>query len=574
MKIATLDFETDPFKFGRIPRPFACGIYRDGEYVEYWSDRPELKGADVIEWAVSMIRETLSGYTVYAHNGGKFDFMYLLDQLENPLKIINGRIVQAKIGDAEIRDSYSILPIALADYHKETIDYSVMEKNVRQKHKDDILYYLAKDCEYLYDLVKTFTDSYGDKLTIGACAIAELKKLHPFKRTRKSHDDKFRPFFYGGRVECFKPGIHNFERPAYYIDVNSMYPSAMRNFQHPAGNATLFVGRDAEKIFDKKTGKINGECPVYFAEIVAKNNGALPFRITTKDKTLLEDGFVPGLNFNVPRATFNACSHEIYAALELGLIEIEHVLSLRVFSHSRNFAAFVDKFHALRVQAKSEGSKAFDIIYKLISNSSYGKFAQNPERFCDWRFSSDGEGEGLLNDGWKLEVDYGRWELWYKPNPGVNYFDVSIAASITSAARSILLRAIHSVKTPYYCDTDSLICEAVSDYTDLHESRLGAWKIEGMIKTALIAGKKMYAVELDKPDKKGNRWKLATKGVRLTVEDVRKLCTGGTVDYQQDSPKFGFKGDVQFLSRSVAGEQFRKQIKKRPKISKVLKLAM
>ena len=36
LKIATMDFETDPFKFGREPEPFCAGIF-DGEvYRQFW----------------------------------------------------------------------------------------------------------------------------------------------------------------------------------------------------------------------------------------------------------------------------------------------------------------------------------------------------------------------------------------------------------------------------------------------------------------------------------------------------------------------------------------------------------
>ena len=41
-RIATLDFETDPFKVDRVPQAFAAGLlYDDGEYKEWWGEEAE-----------------------------------------------------------------------------------------------------------------------------------------------------------------------------------------------------------------------------------------------------------------------------------------------------------------------------------------------------------------------------------------------------------------------------------------------------------------------------------------------------------------------------------------------------
>ncbi len=37
-KIAAFDFETDPFKHDRIPKPFSWGFYNGEIYKDYWGD--------------------------------------------------------------------------------------------------------------------------------------------------------------------------------------------------------------------------------------------------------------------------------------------------------------------------------------------------------------------------------------------------------------------------------------------------------------------------------------------------------------------------------------------------------
>ena len=39
--VITFDYETDPFSFGRVPKPFVIGIF-DGSNFEYcWHETPE-----------------------------------------------------------------------------------------------------------------------------------------------------------------------------------------------------------------------------------------------------------------------------------------------------------------------------------------------------------------------------------------------------------------------------------------------------------------------------------------------------------------------------------------------------
>ncbi len=112
-KIATLDFETDPFLYLRDPEPFCCGLYTGDDYWQFWGD-------DCAERVAEVIAE--NRFTVYAHNGGKFDFYYLLKYFDEKIKVINGRIGKAQLGDSELIDSYLFLPVPLAAMEKDDFD--------------------------------------------------------------------------------------------------------------------------------------------------------------------------------------------------------------------------------------------------------------------------------------------------------------------------------------------------------------------------------------------------------------------------------------------------------------------
>lgn len=523
VKIAVIDFETDPFLFGRVPKPFAAGFYNGEIYQEFWGD-------NCAEYLVDFISTLETKHIIYAHNGGKFDFFYLLPWLNNPLKLINGRIAKAGfVGNHELRDSYSIIPVPLKAYQKDDIDYGLFEKDKRDANKDDILHYLAKDCEYLYSLVLAFNERFGQKLTIGGTAISKLRELHPFPTGNEAHDSKFRDFYFGGRVQCFETGIikGNFK----IFDVNSMYPDRMKNCIHPVGRGY------ACPVNPKLTseGKLRGfgDRP-FFAHIKAKNRGAFCQRLKA------------GLSFEIPDGEFFTTSHEIQTAIKYGLADIIQVICAFVPQHLISFGEYVDKYSDEKIKAKESGDKIAEIFSKLLLNSAYGKFAQNPDNYYDYKIIGDiGELSREEWAEWDLFESHGDYQIWRKKSNAKSYFDVATAASITGASRAKLLEGLALSERPIYCDTDSIICEEFHGETD--NSKLGAWKCEGEADQLAIAGKKLYAAFSE-----GNCIKLASKGVRLTGKDIIKICGGDELEWANAAPSFSLSHAPNFVHRKIS----------------------
>lgn len=577
--IYILDYETDPFVHGALPKPFAAGLYADGEFFCFWGSK-----------CVSQVREkieTLEPGVIYAHNGGRFDIFYNMDWLSGKMLMINSRIVKAEMplakGKHEIRDSYSIMPFPLRDYKKDEIDYNKMKREVREQHKEEIISYLKGDCVYLYELCTRFIETFGDQLTIGATALKELKKIHSFTTLSESQDHLFRGvdkklrdengyeisnnkvtaikpptgFYYGGRVQCFKDGVIN--APVKVYDVNSMYPHVMQSYLHPVGHPTST---------SKKVGK--NTC---FVLVEGRNYGAFPVR----EKT--------GIRFDVEYGTFGVSIHEWKAALSLGLFEPTKIITCHNFDDRRSFAEFVTTFYNLRKKAQEMGDDILALFYKYILNSAYGKFAQNPENYFEYEITEFGEilpniqdkdaFGNLINPGpwmrdWIVEDKY---IIWKKPCLRFVRHNVASAASITGAARSVLMHGLAKSTNPYYCDTDSIICEDLSG-VEISDKVLGGWKLEAEGNRLAIAGKKMYALfdndisRIEKAKKKAADKKtkleiydgingkeicvkLASKGVRLQPHDIEDVALGNTYIYEKDSPSFKWDGSHSFIRREV-----------------------
>jgi hypothetical protein len=520
-KLATLDYETDPFKYGRIPKPFVAGFYSDDVGFKYfWGSR-------CVEDLLQFLDDLEHPHTIYAHNGGKFDFFLMLEHLQNPLKIINGRIVKSDYGIHTFKDSYAILPVPLSAYQKDSIDYRKMEATCREEHQAEIISYLETDCRALFSLVRIFLDRFGDNLTIGGTAIKELRKIHPFEIQRNSHDEKYRPYYFGGRVEFFESGVLRGNWKVY--DVNSMYPYVMSEMDHPTGSQYLHA---YSGVVDKK-GRISGfaNAKFYFARIECQQLGAFPIREKNAP-----------LNFNCPEGEFFVTSHELKAAMEAGRVQNIKVKEVRVPLQTIRFPDYVAKFMAEKIAAKKAGNKGDEIIAKLMLNSAYGKFGQNPEHYFDYMICHD---EAPENDDYEIYYAApGKPTIWRKPANSYAFYDVATAASITGAARSVLLRALSSAKRAVYCDTDSIICESLD--LPLDDSALGKWKLEASGNVIAVAGKKIYAL------KDGKKFvKTASKGAILAGEEIFELCMGKVIHWKNEAPSFSLANGVSFVDRKI-----------------------
>lgn len=510
--LATFDAETDPFDGHSLIEPFCFGVaWRDEgvkKYVDFWGDDCAL---DFVTWLGDQPPMLL-----YAHNGGKFDFLFLLDHLENPF-IIGSRIVKANIGHHQIRDSYSIIPIKLSDFKKDEIDYALFTKEKREDNRADILQYLASDCEYLLELVTDFRAQFGDKLTIASTALTELEKLHPIVHMPKRHDTVFRPYYLGGRVEFFESGKLTGDFKVY--DVNSMYPHVMSEFDHPAGDWSFTRSLDLALSY-----------PVSFIDCdVEYANG---FGVRQKS----------GLYWGNTSGPMLICSHELIPALARNEIKIINVRGCMYFKETIRFTNFVTTWMDKKLKAEANGDIAGRLFAKLIANSAYGKTAQNPENFKEYCIVKSGN--DVPGDAWGLYDDFGTGTIYRRDNPRPHgYINVAIGASITSASRSILATALAASTRPIYCDTDSIICESLD--LDLHPTRIGAWKTEAEGDTCFIAGKKLYALY-----DKNKCVKKASKGVRLSADEISRVAMGETIIYSPEFPTMKLSSQI-YTKRTI-----------------------
>jgi hypothetical protein len=554
-KIAVIDCETDPFgwnpkKFDENEvHPFVWGFYSLSEstYHEFWNDNVNEYGDYS---ATRKLVEFLQGedYIIYAHNGGKFDFMFLLPWLDEDITLVNGRIAKATLGTCELRDSFMILPVPLSAMEKQTgFDYETkMHYARRHLYRDEISTYLKSDCKNLAEWVGNFITRYGVKFTLASTSMMEIKNSgYNIIKMNEKHDEKFRPYFFGGRVQCFQKG--KFTGPLQYVDINSAYPYAMLH-NHPTGGIYT-------EFKDKLPKRGRNTC--YFATILAVSSGCLPLRDA--------DGKLIYHTDNVARE-YNATGWEIEAGLDTGTLDIKKVIIGYRYISIANFEKFILGYYALK-NASEKGSPEY-LFSKLIMNAGFGKWGMNPREFKAYKLMPYGQSPPKPkkpSDGpeFKPYADHFEYSVWYAPDPDMHgFYNVATAASITGFVRAYLWRHICASKGVIYCDTDSLIC---TEFSGQIGNMLGEWSLECVVDTAWIAQRKMYCLLVDSNpwksaiDEAGKltlwfapQYKIASKGVRLSPQEIIDgVEFGGKVNFQKPSPAFSVKYGQRFLEKSI-----------------------
>jgi DNA polymerase elongation subunit (family B) len=467
---------------------YACGLY-DGKEFQLFDGKDCIKKF-LNEFLTHGFRSSIA----YAHNGGKFDFNFILRELcrgefkgkfqISPMRI-GGRIIQIKIEDNNrnswtLRDSISLLPFSLKEltnnFNVETkkgeFDHTKINWRNWEDLKPEWLPYLIADCKGLYQvlelyenyLIKNFHVSLQKSITIAQLSMTIFRQnfLKAPIPNYVSREDDIRKAYYGGRVEIFKLQGKDLN----YYDVNSLYPFVMRNRPMPVG---LPVKNFCMKVEDFGVAYCEIDCPQDL------DIPLLPHRI--KGKLIFPKGHFYGWY----------CTPELQKAKQLGYkIKIFYGY---VFKQEYLFKDFIDTFYKIKQNSK-KGSVEFTNS-KLQMNSLYGKFGQRREQEKIVMFPKDTIGLEPLDF-------FGETPFYVeKTITEAKHILPAIAAFVTCYARLTLYDYIEKAQsmggTAYYCDTDSL----VTDVKMTCGNELGQIKdeIPEGIDEAIFLSPKMYAIK-------------------------------------------------------------------------------
>lgn len=401
----------------------------------------------------------------WAHNGGNYDFLYLLAPAREDVStrganitpitrsdaIIGWRIKHAK-HRTDLRDSYALLPASLDELTKQlapdlpklTKPFDADGRGFDPQNPDHRAY-AQRDADGLVAVLVRYRAMLHDLFGVAPGWSAAATALRAWRNT---HDGSYstpppqaamlaRHAYFGGmvRLSTTRPTLDMAT-----IDINSMYPYVMRQFGVPDGTCV------------QVTRFVNNRPGIYRVRVTVPDSEAFTFLPHRDAHSVL----------SWPTGTFETSitSDELLEAKRASYrIEIVDgwVWERIVYP----FGEFVDKIEQLRANG---GAVAF--VGKITGNSLYGKFGAKPTH-DDWRLSADCPGPGWTMPAFDMSDPDNATRyagLWvYKDRPlHADYLAPHWAAWITAHARLYLRQLAWAVGpgAVSYADTDSLTIPA------------------------------------------------------------------------------------------------------------------
>lgn len=460
-----------------------------------WRTRAYEPGGCVDRMLRAILTEKYRGWTWYAHNAGSFDFLHLLPALVRLKREWDLQIGLVPVGGSGLLaidvwrtknkwqrwrfvDSVRLLPMTLDDAAKA---FGVGRKNVddegevvRDRHgsefsidcpEDDPGWpaYNGIDCKRLHQVLERCHDmvelEFGGEIGLTAPSTA----MKTFRRSylagsipREVHTHDFvRPSYVGGRCEVLEEG----GRYLSYFDINSSYVYQMTQLL-PAGDAREWTKGEPPEDYKKKR--------IGFCEVVIDVPDWIaipPLPIKAEEQHFPEGSNVEGkLVFPTGRLHGTWEWGELQNAIECGCRIVEWKKSVW-YEAKPLLRDFVETLYKYRHKAKcftcagklgndfwcercgKAGYDAgLDAFAKLLGNSGYGKFGQNPKRIKFYWITDPDMPEGCV----PLVEEDPDCQVWLREEEADAAFIMpQVSARVTALGRVHLhkfaMRAMHRV---------------------------------------------------------------------------------------------------------------------------------
>ena len=407
------------------------------------------------------------------------------------------------INKVTIYDSLKILNFSVEqiakDFHlpirKLEIDY-LEKRPVGHILTTEEIDYIKNDVTIMAMALKIMFSEDLKKMTIGSDALEHYKKINKnfdryFPELPYDIDKDIRRSYKGGFTYLNDTYKNKETSCGIVLDVNSLYPSVMKNDFLPYGQPIFFTGKYQKDllyplyvqtiscIFELKKDKI--------PTIQIKNNLAF-----------LPNEYIKSSDGDIVTLTLTNVDLELFFE-HYDVTEITYHNGWKFKALKGLFTTYIDYWSDKKISSKKDGNYALYKISKLMLNSLYGKFGLNPDVRGKYPVLDD---KGVVS--YKLYPAEVRKPIY-----------IPVATFITSYARKKTITTSQAIKDYstkkygtdlyVYSDTDSIHClfkddAELKDIIEIDDYRLGAWKLESTFVRGKYLRQKCY-IELGYDDK-------------------------------------------------------------------------
>lgn len=539
---------------------FVCGaLYVPGQETQvYWHEKEEA----FVDALLSRKR------TLWAHNGGRFDTLWLLGhivkrKLKAKISLAGSGISGLEVDGACFRDSYMLMPMSLAkaaligDVPKSATElacecgkacggYCSIRRDMPTNQRKRLREYLVNDCRALYsalDSLCTLAASWDLDLrpTIGASAWRTVARsgVAPARWGQGMHVTRpylnTRAAYFGGRTQVLRPR----SSAGYHHDMNSAYPAALSKLHLPVGEWRELDAQPASQAFS------DGKLGSFRADVRVPECFFPPLPVRTRTRTAYPTGKIGGW----------WTSLELQNAQRVG-VTIDRVHRGVVFPTGEMvLAPFCERVWALRDERGPKTS--LGVWLKLYANSLTGKLATKPEvervsidparpvvcpggdscggkrAFCGVFGCCDHSCVGRCGKATPIAFGLPFFSVTYPRLSECSH--VEWAAYLTAHCRTELHAFADGAEDGVYLDTDSLFSERTRSRNI--GSGLGQWKLEDEYKDMHVLAPKTYSYV----DEHGKQH-AAAKGIPNAVDNFLALSQGELI--ANDRGVYTFKSAV------------------------------
>jgi hypothetical protein len=541
-----------------VYHPFFDGTEGGDPMERYWQP-----GGCVDRAMRFVLQKRFRGHHIYAHNAGRFDFLFLLPWLmqigvdlgfrfsiipvASSIQVLDvWRGKEAADGTMKrhhvwrFLDSYRLIPTSLDKAAKSFGMKGKVSHDLHMVETDPSwVTYNGQDCSELYGVLEKFHNYIENVLLgeVGVTAPATAMKIfrrnylkRPLPRSVGTHDF-VRLGYFGGRTEPFDREGENLR----YYDINSSYPAAMREVM-PAGESTVWEGPPPERFKEQRLGFV--EADVFVPDM---HIPVLPVRAES-GKLIFPTGNIRGVwEWD-----------ELQLAMEEGAQVVRWGKSAW-FEPLPIFRDFVVDLYKYRDKSRPDYDPGLAEVVKVMLNASYGKFGMKTLRKKLYLFDDP----NMPAHARPLTSTPDSLIYVAEEETDACYIMPQIAARVTALGRIRLYRYMKQAcckdcwpmrcscgrnEIVCYTDTDSILTPT----TMATGPALGDLKDELVEESGRLKGRffgpKVYILSTKIPEFpwEGDFFmKTKAKGIeRSTREKIETLTRGGTI-YQKRLEKVG-----------------------------------
>lgn len=546
--ICAIDFETYRIDKEGTQKPYLICIYSD-------KFQHVLTTLDELMIYFEVLSKHKVKYVFWAHNGMKFDYVFMLPYLVKYFNIrINGKIGELKsieFKNIKLLDFYKFFNASLNTLAKTFLGQSKFEFDFTKvydelsvkEHMSEATTYCMQDCKLLYDLVlkfdlqckNEFKTSINDCFSASHLAKQVFQQFYLTTNLSGSLDEDYaieKSSYHGGMCMNYVKGYC--KEKIYAYDINSSYPySMLKKMPFIFLKQTSYMNT---KLIQHDLYYVMFEFPEYsrLCNLAMKVEDELVF---------LKKG----------EGWYWGCELIISQKLNATLVILKH----RHYKAKKLFSEYIMDIYEKRKQAKADKNMILVELYKKLLNSLYGKFGQKLHHKNYIEKYDMFIGNNMKLNNLKMltnECIYVEYHDKYEYFNNIGSL-VRFSSYISAQSRCTLLDPITNINQQHllYMDTDSLFLTCKINNKYLNEIELGKFKCEEYNEGIFICAKNYMLSD-------GIKEICKMKGVnKAEKKNYMELLANGitTIKTTQSKKEFG-KVQICDILKTVTSHSFKR----------------